>query len=276
MNVDASALGWKALEVLSPLLIAGLSWLALKATQLITAKVKNEYLRGVLVRLDDAVLVAVREVQQVTVDGLKAASADGQLTPEERAKVKETALSTIKSHLGAKGLAEVANILGLENGTLDKLLSTRVEAAVHDLKAARTTLGRERRATPSLSRLERGAGPRRLAQAWTRAAQPLRHRRRAVPRRRRRLYAPHVARVVGVRSGLGRPAEHVHRVAPRRWRPGRPSLALVMSSLGADSARVVDDRRADVEHQLDLGRAQPKREPQQPVDHLIFRVGAIM
>ena len=139
--MDANSIGWKVFQILSPVLLAGLSWLSVKAAQLISAKVKNEYLRGVLVRMDDAVLAAVREVQQVTVDSLKAASADGQLTPDERAKVKQAAIDSIKSHLGMKGISEAAKILGLEDGAIDKLLSTRVEAAVHDLKAARSVSG---------------------------------------------------------------------------------------------------------------------------------------
>jgi hypothetical protein len=137
MNMDKAELGLKILEVLSPLLLAALTWLAAKAAQLINAKVKNEYLRGVLVRLDDAVLGAVREVHQVTVEELKAASADGKLTPDERARVKQVAIDAVKSHLGTKGLGELAKILGLGDGAVDKLLATRVEAAVHDLKRAR-------------------------------------------------------------------------------------------------------------------------------------------
>lgn len=139
--MDANTIGWKVFQLLSPVLLAGLSWLSVKAAQLISANVKNEYLRGVLVRLDDAVVAAVREVQQVTVDALKAASADGQLTPDERAKVKQAAIDSVKSHLGTKGIGEIASILGLEDGAIDKLLSTRVEAAVHDLKSARSSSG---------------------------------------------------------------------------------------------------------------------------------------
>jgi len=94
----------------------------------------------VLVRLDDAVFNAVRSVQQATVDELKSVSADGKLTPEQREKVKQAAIDAVKAHLGDKGIAELAGILGLENGAIDKLLSTRIEAAVHDLKVARATV----------------------------------------------------------------------------------------------------------------------------------------
>ena len=48
--MDKAELGLKILEVLSPVLLAALTWLAAKAAQLINAKVRSEYLRGVLVR----------------------------------------------------------------------------------------------------------------------------------------------------------------------------------------------------------------------------------
>ena len=136
--MDYGELGLKVLQILSPILLAALTWVAAKAAQYIQAKVKNEYLRGVLVRLDDAVLTVVREVQQVTVEAIKSGSADGKLTPDERARVKQAAIDSVKSHLGMKGIAELAKILGLEGGAVEKLLSTRVEAAVHDLRIART------------------------------------------------------------------------------------------------------------------------------------------
>ena len=127
-------LGLKLVEVLSPVLLAALTWVAAKVAQLITAKVKHEWLREVLIRLDDAVLNAVREVQQAVVNEIKAARADGKLTAEERARVKDRAIESIRSHLGMKGLAELTEVLGLEDGSVDKVLSSRVEAAVHDLR----------------------------------------------------------------------------------------------------------------------------------------------
>jgi len=135
--MDKSELGLKVLEVLSPVLLAALTWVAAKVAQLINAKVKNEYLRGTLVRLDDAVLAAVREVQQVTVEAIKAASADGKLTPDEKAQVKAKAVEAVKAHLGMKGLGELAKVLGLSGDAVEKMLSTRIEAAVHDLKRTR-------------------------------------------------------------------------------------------------------------------------------------------
>ena len=135
--MEYAEVGYKVFQVLSPVLLAALTWVAAKTAQLIHAKVRSEVLRGVLLRVDDAILAAVREVHQVTVEELKSASADGRLTPEDRARVKARAIETVRAHLGARGVAELAKVLGLESGGVEKLLSTRLEAAVHDLKRTR-------------------------------------------------------------------------------------------------------------------------------------------
>lgn len=139
--MNASDIGLKIFQVLSPALLAVLGWAAARLAQLITARVKNEYLRGALVRLDDTVFAAVREIQQTVVDGLKGVSVDGRLTQADKDRIKQDVLNTIKSHLGLKGLKELAAILGLELGGVDKLISTKVEAAVHDLKVTRAAAG---------------------------------------------------------------------------------------------------------------------------------------
>jgi hypothetical protein len=60
----------------------------------------------------------------------------GEITAEEKKRIKERAIASVKSHLGPKGIAELAKILGLEAGSLDGFLSSKVEAAVHDLRHA--------------------------------------------------------------------------------------------------------------------------------------------
>jgi hypothetical protein len=134
--MDMGSIGLKALELLSPVLLAALTWAAAKLAELIRAKVKNEYLRGVLVRLDDVVFTAVKDLQQRTVDEIKAAVADGKITEAEKERIKRQAIASVKSHLGVKGLSELAKVLGLEDDALDGLLSSKVEAAVHDIRRA--------------------------------------------------------------------------------------------------------------------------------------------
>jgi len=123
-----------AAQVLSPLLVAALAWAAAKASELIRSKITNEYLRGTLVRLDDAVLTAVKEMQQTVVAEIKAANADGKIDDAEKTRIKAAALSNVKSYLGAKGLRVLAEVLGLSDGTVDHYLGSRIEAAVHDLR----------------------------------------------------------------------------------------------------------------------------------------------
>ncbi|HEY0714888.1 MAG TPA: hypothetical protein VGF45_19565 [Polyangia bacterium] len=139
--MDLSDIAFSAMQIIAPVGLAALTWVATKVAALIKARVSNEYLRGVLLRLDDAVFAAVREVHQVAVEGIKSANSDGRLTPNERAQVKAHAIATIKSHLGVRGLKEVAHVMGLNTGSIDGVLSTRIEAAVHDLKRARVSNG---------------------------------------------------------------------------------------------------------------------------------------
>lgn len=146
--MDASEIFILIIEALSPLLIAALTWGAAKLAQFIKAKVENEYLAGVLVRLEDAVLTVVKSLQQTTVDAIKLANADGQLTDEEKEAIKQAAVAALKSYIGAKGLALVGKVLGLGDGALDQFLGDKIEAAVHDLKADKAAIGSSRAESP--------------------------------------------------------------------------------------------------------------------------------
>lgn len=134
--MDFTEIALVALQILSPVLLAGLTWLAARVAALIQARVKNEHLRGVLVRLEDAVFTAVKDVQQSVVDEIKAASADGKISASERQRIKGAAVGNVKSYLGPKGVAELGRVLGLGAGALDGLIASKVEAAVHDIRAA--------------------------------------------------------------------------------------------------------------------------------------------
>jgi hypothetical protein len=131
----------QALLALSPFLLAALSWLSLQLAGLIKAKVKHENVRGTLLRLDDAVFVAVRQVYSTVVEELKAAAADGVLTAEERQAVKRAVLDAVRSYVGPKGLLEVGRALGLGDDELDRVLGPRVQAAVYELNARRVPNG---------------------------------------------------------------------------------------------------------------------------------------
>jgi hypothetical protein len=126
------------IHALSPLFVAALSWLSLRVAALINAKVKNERLHGILSRLDDAVFAAVREVEQVYVSMLKTASEDGALTAEERRQAKDAALQAARTYLGPRGLTELGTVLGMVEDDVDRVIGTRIESAVYNLRAQPT------------------------------------------------------------------------------------------------------------------------------------------
>jgi hypothetical protein len=131
-----SELALKALQVVSPLLMAALGWMATRLAKLINARIHSEHTRDVLLRLEQIVFTVVREVQQVMVDELKADSDNGRLSFNARERVKRAALDTVRDELGKRGLAELARVLGREEHTIDHVLVTRIEAAVHELRCA--------------------------------------------------------------------------------------------------------------------------------------------
>ena len=117
-------------QFLLPLVLAGVSWLIVKATSWFQAQTKNAYLGGVIGRLGVFVDTTVRALEQTIVQELKDANADGVLSAAEAAKIKADALGQLKSLLGAKGLKELVSVLGIDPSGIDRFLSDHIEAAV--------------------------------------------------------------------------------------------------------------------------------------------------
>lgn len=129
---ELSSFGIQAIQALSPLLLALISWGALKLANLIQAKVKNEKVQGMLLRLDYAAEAAVKEVQQTFISNL-----DPSKPKESMKQAKEMALQSLKNFMGPKGIEELAKILGLKSASADfeHVLVTKLESKVLDLKA---------------------------------------------------------------------------------------------------------------------------------------------
>jgi tellurite resistance protein len=132
--MDITDFALTALQVVSPILVAALTWAAARLASFIRSRVDNEYLRGVLIRLDEATLVAVKDLQGTVVAEIKAASADGKISDAEKQRIKAAAVSNVKSYLGTQGIHILGQVLGLSDGALDRFLGAKVEAAVHDLR----------------------------------------------------------------------------------------------------------------------------------------------
>jgi hypothetical protein len=115
------------LTLMAPVLVALFGWGMKKVADLISAKVKNEYLKGALVRLDTEVTHVVREVEQTYVQSAR--GADGKLTAESAKKALDTALAKLKQNLGSSWLSELSSIFGAED--LTSFLTSRIESAVN-------------------------------------------------------------------------------------------------------------------------------------------------
>jgi hypothetical protein len=123
----------QVIDILLPLLLTVLAWASIRLAQFIRAHTNNVRVQGVLLRLNDAVLTTVGAVEQTVVVAAKASCAGGKLSPDAAAKIKQAALDALKSHLGKRGLDEVAGIIGIDSSAFDVFLSTRIEAAVGKL-----------------------------------------------------------------------------------------------------------------------------------------------
>jgi hypothetical protein len=119
-------------NILSPLLLAALTWLSWKGTSYIKAHTKNQQVQAALLRLNDAVATAVESIEQTFVSNLKPdLKADGKMCAIDSARAREKAISQIKLNLGTKGLSGVMNALEIDTSTaMEGVLEAKVEAHV--------------------------------------------------------------------------------------------------------------------------------------------------
>lgn len=111
-------------------LLSGLlSALIIYATTSIASRTKNEKVKEALDRLSGVVQDAVKDAQQRIIGAIPA---DATNLEEVLVKAKLTAMDSVKSHYGEKGIKELKTVLGWDD--FEKNLSTKIEAAVHDMK----------------------------------------------------------------------------------------------------------------------------------------------
>lgn len=101
-----------------PVVGAAASWLFVQLGGLISSKVKDQRVQTVLLRLDDAVLTAIRYVEQT----MQGAPSGAKLS---------AATSAVKSYLGTNGVRDLAHAFRLDESAAGKLIIDRIEAAVH-------------------------------------------------------------------------------------------------------------------------------------------------
>ena len=120
------------IQTLQPVLLTALTYVTTKIGQLVRNKIKDADDQATAIEIAEAVVSTVKELDQTLVDELKKASPDGQLSPEQRSRIKTQALSALKRQLPARVLAALLRKLNFSNAAADSYLSSRLEAAVHD------------------------------------------------------------------------------------------------------------------------------------------------
>jgi hypothetical protein len=122
------------IDLALPALVTGIIWGITKVASYFKAKTNIEYVQGAIGRLNEAVVTAVREVEQTIKAELVKKRADGKITPDDARDIKAAAIAAAKSYLGAKGIAEIIKVLGIDASLVDKLVGGKIEQVLSELK----------------------------------------------------------------------------------------------------------------------------------------------
>jgi hypothetical protein len=136
MKSQLGTIALDAIIAIAPVVMALLGLLATQLSRYVNAKVTNTKLAGILTRLDSLALTVVQEVEQTIVsklDPTKPLADNGQTA-------LAAAITSLKTHLGQKGLDEVKGVLGIGDSDLDKVLVSYVESKVHVVNQAQQAI----------------------------------------------------------------------------------------------------------------------------------------
>jgi hypothetical protein len=129
-----------ALKIALPALV---TWFGALGTRWINSKTNSEKLSQAFLRLLDVVNTVVAEAQQTTVNGIKAAYADGHITKDELARTleaaKRAAVDKVLQYLGPEYQKLLTEGLKINRETLANFIAARIEAAVLNLKSPGAT-----------------------------------------------------------------------------------------------------------------------------------------
>ena len=108
------------------------SWAIVSGRQWLQARVQNEYAQQLLLRLADGVEVGVRRVSQTMLPAVKAAAADGKLSTEEAAGLRELARSVAIDQLTQIDRKALEKFF--DKDQLQRKLDQLIEAQIHRMK----------------------------------------------------------------------------------------------------------------------------------------------
>ena len=113
-------------------IVGMLAWFAKWRVQVLQAQNKHTREATFLSHLGEVIRDVVAEVTQTYVDGRKAS---GTWDDKARQIARAKAYATVREYLGIKGWAMLGWLLSTDDSTtLESYLSTRIEAAVRDVK----------------------------------------------------------------------------------------------------------------------------------------------
>lgn len=124
-----------ATQLIPPLMVALgglLCALVAYATSYFRNKTKNAKIQEALDRFDLVAEDAVKDAEQRIIRAIKPGDDLGTVL----LSAKAAAVESITSHYGDKGISELKKVLGWDD--IQKNISTKIEAKVHDLKAQKT------------------------------------------------------------------------------------------------------------------------------------------
>jgi hypothetical protein len=128
--------------LLGGVLTAVIAWALSKLNGLVTAKTKNELVKGALSRFIGSVGDAVAMVNQTLKAEIQKAKKPGspggaKITESEAALMKTAVLDALKDEYGGMaGISKFLGVLGLSGDATSKKVDTLIEAAVNGQKTA--------------------------------------------------------------------------------------------------------------------------------------------
>jgi hypothetical protein len=96
----------------------------------LNTKLKNDQVRQALDQLSKITKSVVQNLNQTLVAGIKAKSADGDLSPEDMREIKAKAINLIKAQMQT----EFLELLAKNTIDVDGLIDTEIEASVFESK----------------------------------------------------------------------------------------------------------------------------------------------
>jgi DNA-binding transcriptional regulator YdaS (Cro superfamily) len=127
--MSTSEVAVTALQIISPVIISLLGLLAARLNQWLKSKLNSELAAQAAFALEQAVIDCVKASEQTLVKELKATK--GDLTREDKERIKEETIKSVKEHMGADTVKRLQQLFGSD--ALEAKIVSKLEAAVHSL-----------------------------------------------------------------------------------------------------------------------------------------------